>query len=67
MGYIPLAVPLILELPELQYIILYSTVLFPWWSFRKINGKEDDKKENDKEDDEGNGEYRRIRGTSIAI
>ena len=50
------------------YNILYSTVLFPWWSFKKINSKEDDNKENEKEEeDEGNGEYRRIRGTSIPI
>ena len=44
-----------------EYIIMYSTVLFPWWSFSKIN----DKDENDKE--ESNGEYRRVRGTSIPI
>ena len=47
-----------------NYTILYSTVLFPWWSFSKINDK-DDNKENDKE--ESNGEYRRVRGTSIPI
>ena len=47
-----------------HYTILYSTVLFPWWSFSKINDK-DDNKENDKE--ESNGEYRRVRGTSIPI
>ena len=35
------------------YTILYSTVLFPWWSFRKRNDK-DDNRENDKE--ESNGE-----------
>ena len=47
-----------------HYTILYSTVLFPWWSFSTINDK-DDNKENDKE--ESNGEYRRVRGTSIPI
>ena len=34
------------------YTILYSTVLFPWWSFRKTNYK-DDNKENDKEESNG--------------
>ena len=43
-----------------HYTILYSTVLFPWWSFSKINDKENDK-------EESNGEYRRVRGTSIPI
>ena len=47
-----------------NYTILYSTVLFPWWSFSKINDK-DDNKENGKV--ESNGEYRRVRGTSIPI
>ena len=44
-----------------HYTILYSTVLFPWWSFKKINDKDNNKKE------ESNGEYRRVRGTSIPI
>ena len=47
-----------------HYTILYSTVLFPWWSFSTINDK-DDNKENDKE--ESSAEYRRVRGTSIPI
>ena len=40
----------------------YSTVFFPWWSFKKIkdnvNDNEDDDKENDEED---KGEHRRLR------
>ena len=44
------------------YTILYSTVLFPWWSFKKMK----DKKEDDN-DEESNGEYRRVTGTSIPI
>ena len=44
------------------YTILYSTVLFPWWSFKKMKDKKEDG------DDEGsNGEYRRVTGTSIPI
>ena len=46
------------------YTILYSTVLFPWWSFKKMKGNEEDDKDND---EESNGEYRRVTGTSIPI
>ena len=40
------------------YIVLYSTVLFPWWSFKKMkDNKEDDK-------DKMKREYRRVTGTA---
>ena len=46
------------------YTILYSTVLFPWWSFKKMKDNEEVDKDND---EESNGEYRRMTGTSIPI
>ena len=46
------------------YTIIYSTVLFPWWSFKKMKDNEEDDKDND---EESNGEYRRVTGTSIPI
>ena len=49
------------------YTIFYSTVLFPWWSFKKIKNDEYDKEEDNKENDEDNGGNRRARGTSIPI
>ena len=53
---------------HLNYTIVYCAVLFPWWSFKKIKDDENDNKEDDKEnDEEDNGEYRRVRGTSIPI
>ena len=49
----------------MTYTVIYSTVLFPWWSFIKI--KDDQEEDNQENDEEANGEYRRIRGTSIPI
>ena len=31
------------------YLILYSTVLFPWWSFKKMKDNRKDNKDNDEE------------------
>ena len=45
-----------------SYTTVYSTALFPWWSFRKITKSEE---RNDKE--ENTGDYRRVTGTSIPI
>ena len=46
----------------LIYPLVYSTVLFPWWSFKNIKIIEEEESEQ-----ESNGEYRRVRGTSIPI
>ena len=46
----------------LLYTLVYSTVLFPWWSFKNIKNIEEEQNEQ-----ESNGEYKRVRGTSIPI
>ena len=43
----------------LLYTLVYSTVLFPWWSFKNIEEEESEQL--------SNGEYRRVRGKSIPI
>ena len=46
----------------LLYTLVYSTVLFPWWSFKTIKNIEEEESEQ-----QSNGEYRRVRGKSIPI
>ena len=58
-----------LTIGYIYYTVIYSTALFPWWSFRKIKDDESDNNEEDykENDEENNGDYRRIRGTLIPI
>ena len=52
----------------LTYTILYNTVLFPWWSFKKIKDEDNNDREDGKENnEENNGGYRRVKGTLILI
>ena len=46
----------------LIYTPVYSTVLFPWWSFKNMKNIEKEQREQ-----QSNREYRRVRGTSIPI
>ena len=51
----------------LSYTIVYNTVLFLWWSFKKIKDEDNNDREDGKEkDEENNGGYRRVKGTLMS-
>ena len=51
----------------LTYTILYNTVLFPWWSFKKIKDEDNNDRQDGKENnEENNGGYRRVKGTLMS-